>query len=132
MNRNFIKKHPQRSKALRDARRDLHPTNPDPNLTEKALKLSEYQYRTTLDSMGDAIHVVNVGLNVLFLNEPFHRWNKQLGLETEMVGKTIFEVYPFLTDKVREEYRSVLHKRARQPIRRSRRSWTKRSRRLRQ
>jgi len=75
--------------------------------TEEALKLSEFQQRTTIDSMGDAIHVVDEELCLILVNKTLREWNKQLGLETKAIGKTVFQVYPFLPDKIREEYRFV-------------------------
>jgi len=77
------------------------------NKIEKALQDSERQYRTTLNSMGDAIHVVDTNLRFILFNKTFKQWNKRLGLTTDVIGKTIFEVFPFLPDKVREEYREV-------------------------
>ena len=74
---------------------------------EGALRASEYQYRTTIDSMGDAIHVVDNKLQMILVNKTLQGWCKGLGLETEIVGKPIFEIFPFLPDEVREQYRSV-------------------------
>ncbi len=70
---------------------------------EKVLE-SELRHRTTLDSMGDAIHVVGRDLRLVLLNDRFKQWCRELGLETELVGRTIFEAFPFLPEKVREEY----------------------------
>jgi PAS domain S-box-containing protein len=75
---------------------------------EETLRESEEQYRTTIDSMGDAIHVVNNNLQLILFNEAFKQWNRKLGLLTDIIGKTIFEVFPFLSDKVRDEYEKVL------------------------
>ncbi len=74
----------------------------------EALEESERQYRTTLDSMGDAIHVVDKDLRILLINKALREWNKELGFETEVIGKTVFEVFPFLPAKIRDEYESVL------------------------
>ena len=74
---------------------------------EEALQLSEYQYHTTIDSMGDAMHVVDNKLQLILVNKTFKKWLKELGLETEIIGKTIYEAFPFLRDEVREQYRSV-------------------------
>ena len=74
---------------------------------EKALQESALQYRTTLNSMGDAIHVMDADFRLVLLNDAFKQWNKTLGLETEVIGRTVFEVFPFLPDTVRDEYRHV-------------------------
>jgi PAS domain S-box-containing protein len=75
--------------------------------TLKALRDSEAQYRATLDAMGDMIHVVDDNLRIVLFNEALRQRNEQLGLETDIVGKTIREVYPFLSRKVLEEYDEV-------------------------
>jgi len=74
---------------------------------QKALQESEKQYRTTIDSMRDAIHVVDSNLQIILFNNAFEEWNKELNLDTDMVGKELFEVFPFLPDKVRDEYYQV-------------------------
>jgi len=68
---------------------------------------SESGYRATLDSMGDAIHVVDRELRIGLANRALVRWNESLGLSPDVIGKTVFEVYPFLPETVREEYQRV-------------------------
>jgi len=74
---------------------------------ERRLKESEQQYRSMIDSMGDAIHVVDRELRLLIANPTLIQLNKELGLETEVVGRTLLEVFPFLADTVIEEYQQV-------------------------
>lgn len=77
-------------------------------LAEEALNLSEFQYRSTIDSLGEAIHVVERGLTITLSNRVFREWNQRLGLNPEAVGKDIFEVFPFLDrPRVEAEYRKV-------------------------
>ncbi len=68
---------------------------------------SESGYRATLDSMADAIHVVDRELRIGLANQALVRWNASLGLSAEVIGKTVFEVYPFLPETVRQEYLQV-------------------------
>jgi PAS domain S-box-containing protein len=72
-----------------------------------ALQTSESQYRLMIDSMGDAIHVVDAELRLTLYNIAFEGLIENLGLEPDVIGKTIFEVFPFLSDRVREEYQQV-------------------------
>jgi diguanylate cyclase (GGDEF)-like protein/PAS domain S-box-containing protein len=72
-----------------------------------ALKESERQYRTILDSLGDSIHVVDEELNFVFINQNFLKWNQELNLTTDVIGKGIFDVFPFLPKKVLDEYKQV-------------------------
>jgi PAS domain S-box-containing protein len=71
---------------------------------EQALRQSELQYRTTLESMGDSIHVVDREMRITLFNSTFTRWNKELGLMSDVLGCNVFEVYPFLPQSVRDEY----------------------------
>ncbi len=75
---------------------------------ERAFRDSEMQYRSTLNSMGDAIHVVDKDLKFILFNQTFKQWNMRLGLTTDVIGKTLFNVFPFLTDKVLKEYQLVI------------------------
>ncbi|MBD3232508.1 MAG: PAS domain S-box protein, partial [candidate division Zixibacteria bacterium] len=72
-----------------------------------ALKESELLYRTTIDSMVDGIHVVNPELRFTLINDTLIQWNKSLGLTSEVIGKRIREVFPFLDEDVVKEYRKV-------------------------
>ena len=76
---------------------------------EQALSASELQYRTTLNSMRDAIHVVDTDLKIVLINDSFRRWAKDLGLKIHRpIGRKINDVFPFLTDKICDEYYQVL------------------------
>ncbi len=74
---------------------------------EDTLRKEELQYLSILESMGDAIHVVNRDLKFKFLNSTFKRWNKELGLETEVIAHRIDDIFPFLSKKVIDEYHQV-------------------------
>jgi PAS domain S-box-containing protein/putative nucleotidyltransferase with HDIG domain len=76
---------------------------------EEALQESELQYRTTLNSMGDAIHVIDNDFRFVLFNDAFKRWNEELGLGTDVIGRTVCEVFPFLPDKIGDEYRRVFN-----------------------
>jgi len=75
---------------------------------EHALKESEMQYRTTINSMADAIHAVSSDLRIILVNDAFKKWTQEFGLNPDILGKNIFEVFPFLPEKVRDEYQHVL------------------------
>jgi len=77
-------------------------------LAAEALQHSELQHRRTLDAMIDPIHLVDTGLRVRIFNTALLRWMAELGLPNDVVGKNLFEVFPFLPEQVGEEYRQVL------------------------
>ena len=74
---------------------------------EEALRISENQYKMIINSMGDAIHVINSDFKILIANPAFATWLKQLNLEIDLVGKTIQEAFPFLANHVLDEYQKV-------------------------
>ncbi len=74
---------------------------------QKALLESEDQYRNTLNSIRDAIHVVDETLRIVLVNPAFTEWIEKLGFDTQMQNKTVIEAFPFLSDKILDEYRDV-------------------------
>ncbi len=82
------------------------------DITEKvkadtALRNSEHRYRSTINSMRDAIHVVDRSLNFILWNKTMVQWNRRLGLRQDLSGRTVPEVFPFLPKKVWAEYKAV-------------------------
>lgn len=74
---------------------------------ETALRESEEQYRSMIDAMGEAMHVIDADFRIILLNPSFEKWLNTLGLDSNISGKKIFEVFPFLSEKVRSEYEQV-------------------------
>ncbi|NOZ62181.1 MAG: PAS domain-containing protein [Calditrichaeota bacterium] len=68
---------------------------------------SEKQYRTTIDSLKDAVHVVDRDLQIQLCNKRVVEWAKKLALDPDIAGMNVFEAFPFLPEKVREEYEMV-------------------------
>jgi PAS domain S-box-containing protein len=80
----------------------------DSKRAEEAMRQSEQRYRTTIDAIGDLLHVVDAELRLVLMNDAGVRWLEELGLPVgEPLGKQIFEVFPFLPPHVREQYESV-------------------------
>jgi PAS domain S-box-containing protein len=76
---------------------------------EEALRESEERHRSTLDSIGVAIHVVDENLQFLLFNQTFKQWCRDLGIDLleNVIGHELFEIFPFLPEGVRAEYRQV-------------------------
>ncbi len=70
---------------------------------------SEQQYRTTIDSLGDPLHVVDKELRIILINQNLKNWLAELKLDKEILGRKISEVFPFLPQKVYEEYEQVFN-----------------------
>ena len=65
-------------------------------------------YQKTIDAIEAMIHVVDRDLKILLVNHGFFIWTKQLGFDfPDVKGRHLFDLFPFLTAKVREEYASV-------------------------
>jgi len=71
------------------------------------LQESEKQYRETINSMTDWILVVDADLKIQLFNSAFMKINKEFGLETDVIGKTPMEIYPFIADTLLDEYKWV-------------------------
>jgi PAS domain S-box-containing protein len=75
--------------------------------TDAALQKAEYQNRATLNAINDIIHVVDSDLRFVLVNQAFLKWGEQLGFDTDVVGRELAEVFPFLPKQVYEEYNHV-------------------------
>jgi len=74
---------------------------------EEALRNSEHRYRATIDSMGEAIHVVGADLRIELVNRTGADWFRLVGVEGTWWARGVFEAFPFLSEGVRDEYRRV-------------------------
>jgi PAS domain S-box-containing protein len=84
------------------------------DITEKvrsieALKSSEKQYRTSMDSMQEGMHLVDRNLRIILANKAITESAIRLGISTDFIGKNIFEAFPFLPRNVQEEYENVFN-----------------------
>ncbi|MCX6555160.1 MAG: PAS domain S-box protein, partial [Candidatus Aminicenantes bacterium] len=73
-----------------------------------AMQESEGQYRATVNAVDDIIHVVDSDLRILLFNEAFARCLSELGMQNNILGKGLFDLFPFLPEKVILEYQTVL------------------------
>ena len=67
----------------------------------------DLEYRTAIDGLTDAIHVVDRDLRITLFNHAFEEWNVKLGLKRQAVGRRLQDVFPFLKPDVLDEYRQV-------------------------
>jgi len=74
---------------------------------EQALSVSETQYRTTLNSIADGIHVVDKDLCIIMINETLRERIKGFGIDVEPLGKSLSEVFSFLPASANAEYSSI-------------------------
>ncbi|MFX0173096.1 MAG: PAS domain S-box protein [Candidatus Hodarchaeota archaeon] len=74
---------------------------------ERIQEESERQYFDVFNSMIDPIHVIDRDMRFALLNKAFQKWNKDLGLDTNVLGKSIREVFPFLSEGAMDEYHQI-------------------------
>ena len=89
-------------------RRQLRETKADSARSEKAaakLRRSEDLYRSTVNALSIGIHVVDRELRITLINDTLKRLSERLGLQPGRVGQELFDVFPMLSDDVRDEYR---------------------------
>jgi two-component system sensor histidine kinase/response regulator len=75
---------------------------------QETLWESEERYRTTIDALGDAVHVVDRDLRFILFNEALRKMAAEFGIKQDPIGKTIFEHFSFLPARVRAEYEQAL------------------------
>ncbi|NHK32372.1 MAG: PAS domain S-box protein [Asgard group archaeon] len=76
-------------------------------LADIAIKLSESNYRSTFDSIIDPMHVVDRNLTIILTNQAMINWLNSLNIDSNIKGKDVFEVFPFLSKEVEREYQQV-------------------------
>ena len=74
---------------------------------EATLAASEKQYESTLNSLGVPVHVANDNLEIVLVNSALTNWLENLNINANIIGKKIYEAFPFLTENIREEYQQV-------------------------
>jgi len=79
----------------------------DQKITINKLKDSEYQYRTIIESMGVPIHVIDKDYKIILANNSLNNWLTTLNLTEELIGKKVFDAFPFLPEEVGNEYDKV-------------------------
>ncbi|MCK9307592.1 MAG: PAS domain S-box protein [Methanoculleus sp.] len=79
----------------------------DRKQSEYLFRESEDLYQIVLDAITDTVTVVDTGLTLLLANDAFIAWCEDLGLATDVVGKDLFTVLPFLPPSARQLYDRV-------------------------
>ena len=75
--------------------------------TELALQQSELQYSVTINSLSEAIHVIDKDFNLILYNKKFKDQVKEVGVEVNATHVNLFILLPFLTKEHKNEYEQV-------------------------
>jgi len=81
--------------------------NSERKTSNDALRLSEEQYRTTIDSMKEAIYVVDQNLKLLLFNKTFAQWCERFGVSGVAQGQELKEILRFLPPKFYQDYPEI-------------------------
>lgn len=73
----------------------------------EAYQRSEIQYHNTLDSIPDWIYVIDRDFRLIIINSSLRESHLVHGLQTDVIGKHLTEVYPFITSATFEELQHV-------------------------
>jgi PAS domain S-box-containing protein len=79
----------------------------DQRKAELELKKSEELFNTTVNSLNDIIFVIDTDYKIVLVNHTFITRNAKDGFGGDVIGENIFEVYPFLSEKIHNEYEKV-------------------------
>jgi len=80
----------------------------DRKQSEYLFRESESLYQVVLDAITDTVTVVDTRLTLLLANDAFIALCEDLGLATDVVGKDLFAVLPFLPPNTRQLYERVI------------------------
>ncbi len=75
-------------------------------LAEEALRDSERQLRTTINAMLDSLYVIDSDYQIVLHNDAMSRELERVGLDGDILGKTVFEAIPAL-EEYREDYEKI-------------------------
>jgi len=71
------------------------------------LARSEGLYRSTIDAIEPLVHVVDADMRILLANQSMRSWYEHVVKKGPPEGQNLFAVFPFLPQKVADEYRQV-------------------------
>lgn len=97
----------ERTADLERAQRALEREIAERRRAEIALRQSENQLRTTLDALDDMVYVVDENLRITLCNAAFLAYTQESGLETNPIGRTPFELFAYLSDDLRDQFKAV-------------------------
>ena len=96
-------------RELSDKNIELKKEISDRMAAEMALLESEKNSKDSMEALPDWIHVVDRNLRFVFMNKQFREINQSLGLETDVIGKHITKVFPFMPEQRATEYENVFN-----------------------
>lgn len=75
---------------------------------EEDLRKSESQYRSTIDSLEEGLYMVDRQFQVVLMNKTIAQWLEPIGITNDVIGKPLFEAFPFLPSGVKKQLDRVI------------------------
>ncbi|MDF1537851.1 MAG: PAS domain S-box protein [Candidatus Thorarchaeota archaeon] len=69
-----------------------------------------FKHREILEAIGDAIHVVDKNLKIIYQNPAFSKWLESLEMDPIISGRKLTEAFPFISTDTLDEYLHVFSK----------------------
>nr|MBI9044627.1 PAS domain S-box protein [Anaerolineaceae bacterium] len=77
--------------------------------TKESLKDLEALQIAAFDSIDEAIHLVDLNLNIQLVNDMFLEWCATFGFEQDLIGENLLDVFSWISKEVLAEYDQVIH-----------------------
>jgi PAS domain S-box-containing protein len=74
---------------------------------EEALVISENQYRLTINSLINSLHVIDRNYEIVLANESLFSWLRKNGINKQIIGMKLFDAFPFIPDEDRQKYEEI-------------------------
>jgi PAS domain S-box-containing protein len=74
---------------------------------EQEINQAKDNYKKILDSIGDALHVIDDNMEIVYMNPTFQEWLMKYGIDQDCIGKNFEEKFSFLPKSVIEEYKEI-------------------------
>jgi PAS domain S-box-containing protein len=75
---------------------------------EEDLRKSESQYRSTIDSLEEGLYMVDRQFRVVLMNKKIAQWLGPIGVTNDVIGKPLFDAFPFLPSGVKKQLDRVI------------------------
>ncbi|MHC9538160.1 MAG: PAS domain S-box protein [Vulcanimicrobiota bacterium] len=76
--------------------------------TKESLETALDQYRTTIESIGDGINVIDRDLRIILYNNAYKALCEQYGFDTsDLLGKRLSDLFPFIPAKVFDDLKAL-------------------------
>lgn len=74
----------------------------------ETIRVNEEFKKIVIDSIDEAMHFIDKDFIVRLFNNKFKQWCKKFKFKTDVIGKPLREVFPFLTEQIFGQYKYVM------------------------